>query len=290
MAEIQRPRRALFVRITAGRDVLEVQHGRAAHHLGHRGEIPIEEGSGMLLEEFEEPRVPDQSRLDRLRCTAAPVAVGQRREKTGVVDDRTRRRKRPEIVLLPERVDAVFHAHRRVVLREHRGRDTNQTNTPVGGCRRETGSVEHRASADRNQIGMPAERGGVDRFEDAVHVAAVVLDGLAAGDDQDRHRQRHDARVLRTIRGNRLDERRMRALDAAVDNCRDPRRRVVLSGARRDQIAQQRVRRRKDTGREVHRIADRNEELLLDDVHHHVTENSLASEPATSAVASTDAP
>ena len=50
------------------------------------------------------------------------------------------------------------------------------------------------------------------------------------------------------------------------------------------------VRRGEDTGREVHRIADRNEELLLDDIHHHVTENSRASEPATSAVASTAAP
>ena len=34
--------------------------------------------------------------------------------------------------------------------------------------------------------------------------------------------------------------------------------------------------RAKDTGREVHRVTNRNEKLLLDDIHHQVTENNLA--------------
>ena len=29
----------------------------------------------------------------------------------------------------------------------------------------------------------------------------------------------------------------------------------------------------------MHRVANRDEKLLLDDIHHHVTENTLASEP-----------
>ena len=53
------------------------------------------------------------------------------------------------------------------------------------------------------------------------------------------------------------------------------------------EIPQQRVGRGEHTGREVHRIPHRNEKLLFDDIHHHVTENNLASEPATRAVAHT---
>ena len=116
----------------------------------------------------EERRVLEQRDLDRLRDAGAPVAVGQRVEQVEVVEHRVRRRERPDEVLLPERVDAVLDADRRVVLREDGGRDADQPHAAVGGRGGVADGIEHGAAADRHHVGVAVDAVDVDRGADLV--------------------------------------------------------------------------------------------------------------------------
>ena len=97
---------------------------------------------------------PRQSRSDSVRQEAR------------IVDDGERRREGAEVVLLAEGVDAVLDADRRIVLRQHRGREADQADAAVRHRRRVADHVEHRAAADRRHVGVPVERGIVDRLQD----------------------------------------------------------------------------------------------------------------------------
>src|SRR5256885_1509743 len=99
--------------------------------------------------------------------------------------------------------------------------------------------------------------------------------------------------MCRAIRIDGVDERRMCALDTSIHHDDDSCRQIVFVMCRRpakistasDDVAQQPIRRGEYTGREIDRVTNRNEKLLLDDIHHQVTENNLASPPATSPMA-----
>ena len=138
---------------------VEVERGAPADHLLHRAEIARPERRCQLLDQIEERAVLDQRRLDRLRDAGAPFAIRQRLQELGVVDDGKRRRERAEIVLLPEGVDAVLHAHRRVVLRQHRGRHADQANPAVRG----RGGVARRHRARRRRQSRSRRSGGTAR-------------------------------------------------------------------------------------------------------------------------------
>ena len=95
-----------------------------------------------------------------------------------------------------------------------------------------------------------------------------------------------------TVGRNGIDKRRVCLLHTAVENdhefCRQlvvvvRLRRASLSSAGND-VAQELIGRREHTGREIDRVTNRNEKLLLNDVYHYVTENTRASDPATSPV------
>jgi len=82
----------------------------------------------------------------------------------------------------------------------------------------------------------------------------------------------------------------MGLVNTAIEDDNDFRRQVVFfarsgAGAARNDVAQKPIGRGEDTAREIDRISNRNEKLLVDDIHRQVTENNLASDPATSPVA-----
>ncbi len=136
VAVVERARRSQLEGIAAGRDVRQVQRRRPANHVLHHPEVARLELARVFLDEVEKRRIANEPGLDRFRDPAAPVAIVQRREEAEVVDDGKRRRKRAQIVLLAEGVDPVLHADRRVVLRQHRGRDANETDASVRRGRR----------------------------------------------------------------------------------------------------------------------------------------------------------
>ena len=191
VTEVERARRAELERIPAGRDVLQMERRRAPDHLLHGVSVPRHQRGGVLLQEVEKAAVPDQRGLHRFRNPAAPIAVGERRQEAEVVDHGERRRERAQVVLLPVGVDAVLHADRRIILRQHRRRHANQAHAAVRGRRGKTRDVEDRPAADGHEIGMAAEPGAVDRLEDTLGVPRFGLDLLAAGDHEDRPRQRN---------------------------------------------------------------------------------------------------
>ena len=115
------------------------------------------ERRGVLLEKVEERAILDERGLDRFGDARRASRDRGACEKRDVVDHGKRRRERAEIVLLAERVDAVLDAHRRVVLRQHRRRDADQPDAAMRGRRGIACGVEHRAAADRDDIGMAAE-------------------------------------------------------------------------------------------------------------------------------------
>ncbi len=134
---------------------------------------------------------------------------------------------------------------------------------------------------------MAAQLPGVDRFEHTLRVPRLVLDLLAARDHEDGRREGDGRLVLEAVAFDRSGQVRMRARHAAIDDGHDLRRRGGVVAL--DEIPHQPVRRGEDPRREVDRVAERDVDFLPDDVHQ-VTENSLASRPAVTAVASTSAP
>ena len=110
--------------------------------------------------------------------------------KLDVVDDGERRRERAEVVLLPEGVDAVLHAHRRIILRQHRGGHANQADAAMRGRGRKTRGVEHRPAADRDRYECRHSEAALIVSRMRVDVPASFLIGFAAGHDEHRRRQR----------------------------------------------------------------------------------------------------
>ena len=213
----------------------------------------------------EERVVLDERRLHRLRQPAAPVAIRQRRQEARIVDDGERRREGAEVVLLAEGVDAVLDADRRIVLRQHRRRKPDQANPAVRHRRRVAHDVEHRAAADRGHVGVPVERGIVDRLQDQLRGGRVVLRLFAAGDDEHRRGQLQRAAMRGAIAPNRLAQRRMRGIDAAVEHEQDARR-LRRHRARR-RLQHERVRRREHVPAEVDRISEGDADFVFEKVH-----------------------
>ena len=214
------------------------------------------------------------------QCRSGSVSQERR-----VVDHRERRRECSQVVLLAERIDAVLDAHRRVVLRQDRRRDTNQPDAAMRGRCGIPRGIEHRAAADGDDIRMSAEASFVDRTVNGVDVALVVLDRLAAG-----HHQLRDPQYAEPCGGA---DRTRRCFRAAPDDDRPrpgrQRRRDPMASDR--QIARRRragggSKASSTPGCEVDRVLEVDADFLPDDIHVYVTANSRASDVARSPVAS----
>ena len=213
----------------------------------------------MVLDPGEERRVLEQRDLDRLRDAGQPVAVGQREQQVEVVEHRVRRRERADEVLLAERVDPVLDADAGVVLRQDRRRDADQPDAAVGGGGGVADRVEHRAAADRHHVRMAVDAVDVDRRADLVDRPAVVLDRLAAGDDERGGGQLERVVVSGAVELDVVHERRVRGGHAVVDDDEQARAAVGLH-----HVAQRRVARVEETLREAHRILEPDHDLLVD--------------------------
>ena len=113
--------------------------------------------------------------------------------------------------------------------------------------RRVARRVEHRAAADRDDVGVAAETGVVDRAVDVVDVARVVLDRFAARDDEHGRRQAEDRAMTVGVLGDVIGQIRMVIQYALIEDDDEMRRRLI--GRAGQDVAQQKVGRRDDAGR-----------------------------------------
>ncbi len=204
MAEIERTRAAHLERITVARDVVEVQLGAAEDEALHRRGLERGERDDVLLHPGEERGVADAGDLHRLDVAGALVARRERLQQLEVVDHRERRREGADEVLLPEGVDAVLHAHARIVLRQGRGGEPDQPDATVRGRRGEAHHVEQRAAADGEHVVVPVDVEPLDERVDLGDAEVGVLHRLAADDE---HRRADEQGGVGAGREPRLDPR-----------------------------------------------------------------------------------
>ena len=220
----------------------------------------------MVLEEGKKRRFLEQRDLDRLRDAGTPVALVERGEEGEVVEDRVGRREGAEEVLLAERVDAVFDAHAGVVLGKHRRGDADEANATVRRGRGVADHVEQGVAADGEDVRMAVDAVGVDGAVDGSHLGGVVLDRLATRDDRGRRDERDAGARDAEVGIDRLEQPDVRRDDAIVDHAERFGR--LAGGIAGQHVAQERVVRREQTAREVHRIVERHLHALPDGQHH----------------------
>src|ERR1019366_791347 len=93
VAEVERAGGAGFKRITAGRNMVQVQFGATADEPFHRLRLEGGKLPGVALQFFKKYRVADAGDFHRLDEAGAFVARGERREQVEIVDDGKRWRK-----------------------------------------------------------------------------------------------------------------------------------------------------------------------------------------------------
>ena len=134
VAKIQRSRATHLERIAASRDVVHVQLRAAIDQPLHRCWLKVPQRIRVRLNLVKEFGVADACHLYCLHEPVAFVARLECRQHLGIIDHCERRRECADEILFPERVDAILHAHPRVILRKRRRRDADVPDATV--CRR----------------------------------------------------------------------------------------------------------------------------------------------------------
>src|SRR4051812_39383758 len=120
--EVERARTAELERVTAARDVLDMQTGAAPDHHPGGGGMEPRQIAGMLAQPVEEAGIADQRHLDGFRHARHAIALRQGAEELEVVDHGEGYRKATDEVLEAERIHTIFDADPGVILAEHRRR------------------------------------------------------------------------------------------------------------------------------------------------------------------------
>ena len=181
VAEIERAGAAHLERITGGRDVGEVDRCAPPDQLRERLARAGRERRGVLVQPAEELGIADQRDFYRLGLAGDRVAPIERFEESLVAQHRPRRRERAEEVLRAEQVHAVLHADARVRLREHRGRNTHDTQPAVRRRGSPARHVEQRSAADDEHERVTIEPERVNALMECGGTGRIALRRLAAG-------------------------------------------------------------------------------------------------------------
>ena len=129
----------------------------APHDPGQRIEIVIEDCFHLLLEPEQERLVENQAVLDDFGQTRRELPLRQARQRAGVHEHRDGLMERPDHVLRFRVVHGCLAAHRRIDLRQQRGRDLREGDAALVAGRRETGDVADHAAAEGHEAGIAAE-------------------------------------------------------------------------------------------------------------------------------------
>jgi hypothetical protein len=181
VAEVQDGAAAAFALVTAhhlGLDLARALHG-PCQGLGLTGQQGVEMG----LEPVQQRRVGDGRVLDDLGQPRTQLTRGQRGQRGQVADHALGLLERADHVLSQRVVDGRLAAHRRVHLRQQRGRQLHERHAAHVAGGGEAGHVAHDAAAEREQHRLAVAALAQQVVEHPVEVLPVLV-GLAVGQQQ----------------------------------------------------------------------------------------------------------
>ena len=199
VTEIQGSRGAALERIAAARDLAHMQPRAMPHQRLERVRLEGRERRGLTLDPVKEAAIADQSDLDGFGHAGPLVARRQHVEKGLVVDHREGRREGSEQILETESIDRVLHADAGVALREHRGRAPDVAHAAMEYRGGKPHRIEHGAATDGERIGLPIDMSRREVPENGLHAVMLILDGLAARNDDNVSRELHRGGVRDAI-------------------------------------------------------------------------------------------
>jgi len=129
----------------------------------------------LAVKKVEKSPVLDQGDLDRFDDAGPQVTRRQGIEKGEIVDHRIRGGESAEKVLAAKGIDPVFDSDPGIVLAENGGGNAHQAQATVGGGRRKTDRIEHRAAADGKNERLAAEVVVLDDRMQPLQDARVIL-------------------------------------------------------------------------------------------------------------------
>ena len=142
MAEVERPRRTKFKRVSARPDVFDVEFRTPDDHFLHDLGSKKSESMSLPVKEIEEDPVFDQSDLYSFCDSSSKIPLRQRLKKIEVIDDGKWRSKGSDKILSAKCIDSCLDAYASIVLCKGSGGHPNKANAPVSGCRSETGCID----------------------------------------------------------------------------------------------------------------------------------------------------
>ncbi len=234
-------------------DVREVEFSAAMNDCARGVGITRGDEERVAFDLRKERGVFQERDLDGFAEARAIDRIRKCREKVLIAEDREGHRERADEVLLAEAIDAVFHAHCSIVLREHCCGKSNETNAAMRDCRAETDGIKHRAATDGDDETLAANAVMLDEFDDAIDDVHVVFRSFTARHDDEINESRHmcgvRGEVLRDLRNERAVAR---AVHAFIDE--DNRSTLNDAGVRRKDLAQGRIRNIERAARETHAV------------------------------------
>src|SRR5207244_9184363 len=108
-------------------------------------------------------------------------------------------------------IDRVLHTDAGIALREHRGRAPDVAHAAMEYRGGKSNRIEHGAATDGKRIGLPIDMPLREVLENGLHAIVLVLDGLAARNDDNVSHELHRGGVRGAIvddTGGKLGGRR----------------------------------------------------------------------------------
>src|ERR1700759_2197298 len=217
VTEVQGARGAALEGIAAARDLAHMEPRATQHQRFERVRFEGRERRGLTLDPVKEGAIADQSDLDGFGHTGPLVARRQDVKKSLVVDHREGRRKGPEQILETESIDRVLYADAGIALREHRGRAPDVAHAAMEYRGGKSDRIEHGAATDGKRIGLPIDMPCQEVLENGLYAIVLVLDGLAARNDDNISHELYRGGVRGAIVGNTAGKPRPCKCHAFVD-------------------------------------------------------------------------
>jgi hypothetical protein len=202
VTEVQGSRGAALERIAAACDLAHMEARATPHQRLECVRLEGREHRGLTLDPVKENAIADQSDLDGFGHASPLVARRQHVQKSLVVDHREGRSKGSEQILKAESIDRVLHTDTGVALREHRGRAPDVAHAAMEYRGGKPHCIEHGAATDGERIGLPIDMSRREVLENGLDAIVLVLDGLAARNNDDVSHQLHRRGVSDAIVGD----------------------------------------------------------------------------------------
>ena len=236
VAEVEDGAQPAFAFVLAHHPRLDL--AAAAHGMGQRIGVARQQIVEVGFDPGEELDVGDRPVLDDLGQPGAQLAQRQRAQRVQVADHALRLVERADHVLADRVVDGGLAAHRRIHLRQQRGRHLHERHAAHVARGGKAGHVADHPAAQREEHGLAVAAVAEQAVEDQVE-RGPVLELLAVGQLQHRHRavvrgQRAlQPRCIQRRHGGVADDQRLRGARQALPGGR----RVEQAAADEDVVA-----------------------------------------------------